>query len=333
MKLIVQYDVNLIQGVGENVMKKISLLLLSYLVIWSNPVISSSNESFGDSNDDFEAQNSEQTQTQPQTKPQSQTTKNSCQPSSEANAAITRAAEAWDTAEYTPGSYTLILDAKAAAGPPECNSARAVILADEALLLINKKQAESTEYSEYESSASKISVSRKQTGFFLEWDLLSKINFDDGVLAGDYISMTGLNIGYTFESQYVVGYQGNFSFLFEPNLDNDRNVDFEDELELSAFMLYLRRNWVIGEGVTGFAMLGYSQVEAEIEVVSYHCFFGCDSTTTSVYKNKETGPAWGAGVQWEIDNGSFISLKYIKYSASPFEFEGFHVGLIANWWD
>jgi len=200
------------------------------------------------------------------------------------------------------------------------------------LFLANSDLVEPVASTEYEAPAVRMPVSSKPSGLFLEWDLFSKMNFDDGVFADDYISMTGVNFGYTFESQFVIGYQGNFSFLFDPDLDSDENLLFDDDLKLSAHLLYLRRNWAINEKFTGFAQLGYSQVKTEVEVTNYYCFIICDSSTTTVYKNKETGTAWGLGLQWETDGGSQVSLKYIDYSDSPFEFEGFHIGLSPNLW-
>ncbi len=58
-----------------------------------------------------------------------------CTPGTEAGKAIEDARSAWNRAEYTPGMYDLIMQAEAAASPPECDDQEAIELAGQAMAM------------------------------------------------------------------------------------------------------------------------------------------------------------------------------------------------------
>ena len=123
------------------------------------------------------------------------------------------------------------------------------------------------------------------------------------------------NFGYTlaisFLSLFEVGYAVN----------KDRGNGLFDSKKASATLLYARANLPLSEKITGFVLVGNSKTEVKVNPV---CFFSCGNITN--YRHQESGAAWGAGLQWQIEPDVFWSLKYIDYSNGSLDFTGIHFG-------
>ncbi|MEM7563264.1 MAG: outer membrane beta-barrel protein [Pseudomonadota bacterium] len=267
-----------------------------------------------------------------------------CQPDDAALKAIDRARSAWLASDYPAGSYRLIEDAEAAAAAPECDSIRARILAEKFLEIEVVSEAKpALEVEDWSVGESTVGVtpsiesqpdknrkSQWHEGTYLEWDFYSNVQFDDGVVSGDYVSITGLNLGYAHRNGFSFGYQGNYSLFFEPQ--SDREPEPKGDLSLIAHMLYVRRDIRLSDDVVIFGMLGVSRVESKIEVDELSCFlFFCETSSRTLYSNKENGPAWGIGLEKRLDYQTSVSAKYIDYSVDSFDFGGLHIGYKRYW--
>ena len=167
----------------------------------------------------------------------------------------------------------------------------------------------------------------------IEWVLegdLSRITFEDEIFSGN-TPHVGLTVALVFESQYEIGFTTNGSFLFTPSLSKGSDQLNDDDLFTEVNMLYLQRNWLITDKITGLALLGYSEIEIESEDIQSNCLilFTCSNpvTSTTTYRNKESGFAWGIGIRRETESNYYLSLKYVDYSNGDIDFSGLHFGL------
>ena len=105
----------------------------------------------------------------------------------------------------------------------------------------------------------------------------------------------------------------------------------DDDLFTDVNILYLQRNWLIAEKITGFALLGYSEIEIKSEDIRSNCLIllTCSNpiTVTTTYRNKESGLAWGIGIRRKTENNYYISFKYVDYSNGDIDLSGLHFGL------
>ena len=262
-----------------------------------------------------------------------ETSNTECQMSELARSAIN---DAKAVERHTWESLGLIRQAEAVAGPPECDRFEARILADKAKRLAKENDISlNTPGPATEITKSMSPVLGLNFG---------SMTFDDDIFSGSG-RIFGFTLGVSFNSHYEIAYEYNsnaaFDFMFddlflsEPSLDKGRDlVDFED-VHIKSQLLYLRGNWPISETIAGFALVGYSKIEIEIDKTTFNCgpLFpiipvylnedGVGSTTT--YRNKESGIAWGVGLQWKPRPHSYLSLKYIDQSVDDFDFSGIYL--------
>ena len=168
-----------------------------------------------------------------------------------------------------------------------------------------------------------------ELAWVLEGDL-SRITFEDDKFSGT-ASHVGLTAALVFDSRYEVGITFNDSFLFSPSLNKGSEALDDDDLLTDVNMLYLQRNWLITDKITGFALLGYSEIEIESEDIRSNCLIPltCSDpiTVTTTYRNEESGLAWGIGIRRVTENNYYLSLRYVDYSNGDIDLSGLHFGL------
>lgn len=173
----------------------------------------------------------------------------------------------------------------------------------------------------------------------------ASVDFDDEIFSGSG-NIFGFTLGASINDHYEIGYEYNSSSPFdsffddmfhsEPSLDKGRDLgDFEDAY-LESQLLFLRRNWSFSQIFSGFALVGYTKIEFEIEKATFDCgplfpiipvCFNEDGVgSTTKYRNKESGTAWGAGLEWKRTPNSYLSLKYVDQSVDDFDFSGLYFG-------
>ncbi len=170
----------------------------------------------------------------------------------------------------------------------------------------------------------------------------ASIDFEDDIFSGSG-KIFGFTLGASFDSHYEIAYEYNsnapFDFVFDdlflsnPSLDKGRDLGDFEEFHIRSQLLYLRGNWPISETIAGFALVGYSEIEIEIEKDSLDCslliLIGiplCSAGETSTtYRNKESGMAWGVGLEWKRSPHSYLSLKYTDQSVDDFDFSGVYL--------
>jgi len=164
-------------------------------------------------------------------------------------------------------------------------------------------------------------------GLIFEFDF-SRVNFAGDTFKGDTAHF-GLTLAYAPNADYEIGLTYTDNFLFSPSIDEGPNLAELEDVETKSKLLYLRRNWHATEKTTGFVLIGYAKTEIKSKQDSV-CFFFCgefiDVNTRVTSNNKESGLAWGAGIEWQRTRNRKVSLKYIDYSDSDFEFTGLHLG-------
>ena len=163
----------------------------------------------------------------------------------------------------------------------------------------------------------------KSSSFILALDL-SKMNFDDQVLRGE-VTNWGWTIGYALNPRFEMGYSSSSNFL---------NSWDEEDVITSINMFFLRGNFPLGKKITGFALIGRSQVKIKTDE-SRVCYFFCGEAialiNTTTYRNKQSGMALGLGLQWQGKSPHrYWMLKYIDYLDTGFEFKGVHLGYRAQ---
>ena len=165
------------------------------------------------------------------------------------------------------------------------------------------------------------------TGFAYGFEL-STTEFDEEVFAGSVAGLSGY-IAWIFRPHYQLGLRFHDSIFFTPSLDRGEEFSSEDDLlDVSARVLYLQRDWPIAEGLRLHAMVGYSRVEIEDEEFVcpvFFCLFGATLETT--YRERELGLAYGFGGSWEIGDAVDLSLTWIDYSDSDFDYRTAHLGV------
>jgi opacity protein-like surface antigen len=172
------------------------------------------------------------------------------------------------------------------------------------------------------------SEAQNETSLIFEFDL-SKIYFEDEVLDGD-IAHAGLGIAYAINPEYEIGYSLSNNLFFGASLDRAPDLDTAEDVETEVKLLYLRRYWRTGDKTTVFGQIGYAKTEIRIEYITV-CLFFCGNLATfnsrTTYRNRESGYAWGLGIQQRLSHTSHLYLKYIDYSRSDLDFSGFHLGI------
>jgi hypothetical protein len=162
---------------------------------------------------------------------------------------------------------------------------------------------------------------------------LSEISFNNTIFSGSVPHM-GISIAYPLHSRYEVGFTYNtnsslFIISFSPSFDEGQVLNPSENFESSVKMLYLRGKRSFSKNISGFALVGLSQVQIEIKSFQITCILICgDLITTSnetTYRNKESGIAVGLGIEWESKPDRLWSLKYIDYSNGDLDFTGTHV--------
>lgn len=163
---------------------------------------------------------------------------------------------------------------------------------------------------------------------------ISVIDFDEEFFAGNVGGLSAY-LGIAFDYRYEVGLRFHTDFIPTASLDRGEELTEDDELiDLTASMLYLRRNWRVADHTLGYAMIGYSRVELEEdEFVGCSIFFLCTPVTRTTYRNRESGLAFGFGMSWFINEGVDATLGYIDYSDSDLDYRGLHfgIGYRTNW--
>ncbi|MDH3386806.1 MAG: porin family protein [Gammaproteobacteria bacterium] len=166
-----------------------------------------------------------------------------------------------------------------------------------------------------------------ETGFIFEFDF-SKAFFEEEVFGGDTAHL-GLTLAYGLNPDYEIGLSISDNFLFNASLDRGPELGNAEDLLTNSTLLYLRRNWRISDNTTPFIMLGYAQVELKSERISACLLFCGDLIVTSThttYRSKDSGYAWGLGIQRNMRDNKAWSLRYVDYTSSDFEFTGVHLG-------
>ena len=170
------------------------------------------------------------------------------------------------------------------------------------------------------------------------------INFEDDVFGGNG-RMFGLTLGGTINPHYEIGYEYNsnaaFDFFFDdlflsgPSLDKGPDLGTFEDIHITSHLFFLRGNWPIAEKITGFALISYSKIEITAEETTFNCgpLFpvvpvclnedGIGSTTT--YRNKASGIAWGVGLEWKRGPHLYLSLKYIDHSVDDIDLSGIYL--------
>ena len=154
---------------------------------------------------------------------------------------------------------------------------------------------------------------------------LSQVHFDDSLISGSAF-LWGLSLGHSFDSRYEMAFSYSQGFpLISPSLDSPAELDRDEFLDIQMQLLSLRRNWKINEKFTAFALIGYSKIKFEIENLGLCIVCGFTVSSETTYRNTQSGPAWGVGMQWKTSNNRYGSLKYMDHSESGFGFTGIHL--------
>ncbi len=175
------------------------------------------------------------------------------------------------------------------------------------------------------------SWARRGEVFIYQFDL-GKIEFDEEVFEGDTAHI-GIGIAYALTPQYEIGFNYNTNLLFSASIDGRGEIDEVDDVDTDARLLYLRRYWTIGNDSSLFAQLGYARTEVESEELTRVCLFFCgeflDVEYETVYRNKDTGFAWGLGFEHFISSQGSVALSYVDYAQS--DFTGWHLAFRSYW--
>lgn len=163
---------------------------------------------------------------------------------------------------------------------------------------------------------------------------LSRAEFDDETFAGN-ITLWGFTLALGLDSRYQVGY----SYLtnthlfgdWDPSLDEGPEIAGNEDFDISSSLIYLRRDWPIEGRLSGFALIGYSEVEIETHLLET-CFFVCGelikvSKGEITYDNQQSGISWGVGIQWQSGRFGGWTLRYVDQSSGDFEFRSIRLDL------
>lgn len=244
-----------------------------------------------------------------------------CQPSEAARDAIAAAEQA-----RPPGAdkffqfRDLIRQAEHAARPPQCDSGKAIILAQKALRLTG----DSAKATPATPVAIPTAIHSPSTSHIVEFNL-SQVNFNDSSISGS-VFLWGLTLGRTFDSRYELAYSYSQKIpLISPSMDSPSELDDHEFLDVQMHLLSLRRNWKINDVTTAFALVGYSKVKIKIDNLSLCVYCGFTVSSNNTYRNSLSGPAWGVGMQWKTRNNLYRSLEYMDHSDKGFGFSGVHL--------
>ena len=158
---------------------------------------------------------------------------------------------------------------------------------------------------------------------------LSTTEFDEEFFAGS-VAGFGAYIGAYIGQHYQIGLRFHDSLFFTPSLDRGKELSGDDDLlDISARVLYLQREWPLADGFRLHAMIGISRVEIEDEEFVCTIFLPClpFAETKTTYRNHESGFAYGFGGSWAIGDTTDLSLRYIDYSDSEFDYRSVHLGV------
>ena len=143
------------------------------------------------------------------------------------------------------------------------------------------------------SAASVDAVAGESAGaseFIFMFDV-AKMSFDDDTFSGSEPQL-GLTIGYALNARFEIGYTYSSSFLFSPSLDKGPELGDLESVSTSVQMLYLRGSLPLSKSLSGFALIGPSQIEIETELIRAGlCFGGGRMTTasTTTYRHRQAG--------------------------------------------
>lgn len=157
---------------------------------------------------------------------------------------------------------------------------------------------------------------------------ISSTEFDEELFAGSTVGFSGY-IAVIFEEHYRVGLRIHDSIFFTPSLDRGKELSGDDNLlDIGAWVLYMQRDWPVSRRLRFHAMAGISRVEIEDEEFVCPIFFPClpFSETVITYRNSESGLAYGFGGNWAITDSADLSLTFIDYSDSEFDYRSLHFG-------
>lgn len=157
---------------------------------------------------------------------------------------------------------------------------------------------------------------------------LSTTEFDEELFEGSTAAFSGY-IAVIFKQHYQFGLRIHDSIFFTPSLDRGEELSGDDDLlDISARVFYLQREWPVAERFRLHAMIGFSRVEIEDEEFVCPPFFPCLPLTEpeTTYRNRESGLAYGFGGSWIVNDTIGLSLRYIDYSDSGFDYRTVHFG-------
>ena len=142
--------------------------------------------------------------------------------------------------------------------------------------------------------------------------------FDEDVYAGDGNSLL-LDVGVRFspDSDSLERPSLEIGLLYDGLFSIDTSRGDDDDLDLSVTTFYLRHDQQLGDKVWGFAQIGFSSIEIEDSSVSCGFIFNC--TTTTNYRNKDSGLSWGVGLNFRTAPEYLLSIGYFDYSQSDIE--------------
>ena len=165
---------------------------------------------------------------------------------------------------------------------------------------------------------------------------VAMIEFDDGTFKGSGTN-GGILAGASINGVYDVGLEfttsSQDSIFFwgsDPSFDEGRGLEDYERANLESYLWFLRRNWFLSDRISGFLMLGYSSIELKLEQVSLNCFFifcldhDNPVSTDTTYRTRESGPAWGAGLDWEWNGDNYLTVKYVDQSVGDFDYAGWY---------
>ncbi len=157
---------------------------------------------------------------------------------------------------------------------------------------------------------------------------IATTEFDEEFFAGSAAGLSGY-IGVNFKQHYQLGLRIHDSIFFTPSLDRGKELSGDDDLlDIGARVLYLQRGWPVAQRFRLHAMIGISRVEIEDEEFVCPIFIPCvfiEPETT--YRNHESGLAYGFGGSWAVSDTTDLSLRYIDYSDSDFDYRTVHFGV------
>jgi len=156
--------------------------------------------------------------------------------------------------------------------------------------------------------------------FFIEGGV-GAAEFDETVFEGDGNLLT-VSLGYRFDigselggrPSLEVGLMSNSLFNIDTSRGDDDDVD-----DFSVSTLYFRYDQQLADKVSGFGQIGYSSLEVKTTSSTCTGFIFPDCTTTTDYRNKDSGISWGVGLNFRTSPDYLLSVGYFDYSESDID--------------